>query len=258
MWHRRAHLLRVVILATAIGEVVRGDVLYGLFCLVALGLTLVPAIIAHRAHRGPVRTLATLEVAVLVLMVADMTLGNLLGLYVRLPWYDKVLHVAGAILVGWIGVLSIRVLHATGRVRLPSWLAAVAILLVTLGVGALWEIAEYAVDRVLGRAAQSAPGVAPLDDTMIDLAANAAGGVVAAVIGSLCLRGSARNRRRVGELGERAAHRLAPPVSPRRGLPGAGRRVAGAGCGSLGSRPTGAPTARAACVLSRICACRAR
>ena len=107
-------LLRAAILLTAIAVMLRGDVLYGLFCLVALGLALVPAALARSHHaRAPVE----LELALLLLMVTDMTLGNLLGLYLRLPWFDKVLHLGTSILIGLIAFLAVYVLHVTGRIR---------------------------------------------------------------------------------------------------------------------------------------------
>lgn len=195
---RNAHLLRAVVLATAGGAMIRGDVLYGLFCALAVGLTLVPAAVERTTA---VRPPLGLEVAVLAVMVGDMTIGNLLGLYGKLPWYDKLLHLVASIVVGWIAVLSIHALRATGRVRLHPWLASASVVLVTLGVGAVWEIAEYGVDRALGRATQRAPGMSPHDDTMIDLIVGAIGGVVAAVSGPLYLRYSPRARERVRALG---------------------------------------------------------
>ena len=206
----RTSVLRAMILLTAVGVMVRGDVLYGVFCLFALGLTLVPAILARSTRaRAPFE----LELVLLLLMVSDMTLGNLLGLYVRLPWYDKALHLGSSTLIGLIGFLVVYVLHATGPTRFQPWLDGVAILLVTLGIGVLWEIAEYAVDRVLGRATQSAPGMAPLDDTMIDLVMDGLGGVVAAVLGPLYLRVSARSRRRAEELAALVTRRFASEAS---------------------------------------------
>lgn len=204
---RRAFALRAVILLTAVGVMFRGDVLYGLFCILALGLTLIPAALARTTQA---RTPFELEVVLLLVMVGDMTLGNLLGLYVRLPWYDKVLHLGSSILVGWIGFLSVYVLHVTGRTNFRAWLDGIAILLVTLGVGAIWEIAEYGVDRVLGRATQGSPVMAPHDDTMIDLILDGAGGVVAAMLGPLYMKHSARSRERVHQLAALISRRLGP------------------------------------------------
>ncbi len=197
-------ILRGAILVTAIVAVVRGDVLYGVYCLAALGLTTLIAMLAQRAQ---VRAPFAIDVVLLGLMVSDMTLGNTLGLYFSWPWYDKVLHFGSSILIGLLGFLAIYIAHVTGRIRFHQWLDGIAILLVTLGLGAIWEIGEYAVDTTFGRATQGAPGLAALDDTMIDLTLDAMGAVVASIVGPLYMRHSKQSRLRVRAIAEFLARR---------------------------------------------------
>lgn len=79
---------RVAILLTAAVQLMSGSLLHGLFCLLALALTLGPAVKARSLDAGiPIE----LELAALWPMIADMTLGEWLGFY-QLPWYDKLLH----------------------------------------------------------------------------------------------------------------------------------------------------------------------
>lgn len=183
-------LPRSAILVTSIAEFARGDALYGAFCLLALVLTLAPAIYVRRLDVGiPLE----IELALLWLMVTDMTLGNWLGLY-QLTWYDKVLHLSSSILIALIGFLAIYVLHLTHHTQFHPVLDASAILLVTLGIGAVWEIAEYGVDRMFARASQGSPGLSAIDDTMIDLMMDGLGGIVGAVLGPLYIRHSRRSR----------------------------------------------------------------
>lgn len=153
-------LLRAAIVATAIVQLVRGDPYYAAFCMLALGAVTL-------AGRSP-RVSGELELAVLTLMVLDMTIGNTLGLYRHAPWFDKALHVGVAALIAAV------VLRAGTR---PLFAVLIA-----LGVGAVWEIAEFGVDRVLGRSTQSAPTLAALDDTMIDLMFDAIGGVLGVML----------------------------------------------------------------------------
>ena len=68
------------------------------------------------------------------LIIADVVLGNWLGLY-QLTWYDKALHFSSSSLVGVVGFLAIYVLHLTHGTRFHPWLDGLAILLVTLGIG---------------------------------------------------------------------------------------------------------------------------
>ncbi|NVB79092.1 MAG: hypothetical protein HOV81_11895 [Kofleriaceae bacterium] len=189
---------RIAIFLTALAQMASGDVLYGVFCLFALAITLIPAIATGRLDAGiPL----VLELGLLCLMITDMTLGNLWGFY-RLPWYDKAIHLGSSLLVGMIGLLAIYVLDQTGRVRFHPWLAGLAILLVTLGVGALWEIAEYIIDQLFDRAAQTSPGMSEIDDTMIDLILDGVGGLAAALVGPYFIRHSHRTQVELRELAD--------------------------------------------------------
>lgn len=161
-------LLRFTILATVVAVLARGDAYYAAFCLLALG-----AVTVAGCWRVPIE----LEVGVLGLMFLDMTVGNALGVYRLLPWFDKALHVAVAALLG--GVVF-AVLAAQRRV--PRWLAAVATVLLTLGIGAVWELAEYGVDHTLARRTQTSPTMTAHDDTMIDLALDAVGGTLGVLL----------------------------------------------------------------------------
>jgi hypothetical protein len=184
-------LPRAAILVSAVAQIATGDVMYGAFCVLALALTLVPAIHARRLDAGiPIE----LELVLLWLMVADMTVGNWLGLY-RSAWYDKVLHLSSSVLIAMIGFLAIYVVHLTSRARFRPLVDGFAILLVTLGIGALWEIAEYAVDQLLARKTQGSPIFPPLDDTMFDLVMDGLGGLIGAILGPVYVRYSRRSDR---------------------------------------------------------------
>lgn len=117
-------------------------------------------------------------------------------------WYDKALHLSSSVLIALLGFLAIYVLHLTHRTRFHPILDAIAILLVTLGIGALWEIAEYGVDHLFARATQGSPGLSPIDDTMFDLMMDGLGGILGAVLGPLYMRHSRRSRALVDAFGE--------------------------------------------------------
>ena len=199
-----AWILRGAIVATGILHMASGDVLYGAFCMLAVAIVTTPAILA-----GTVRTVVplALQLACLWLLVADMTFGNLLGLYQTIPWFDKVLHFGNSALIGMTAFLAVYVAHLLGRNRQHLWVDGIAIFLLTLGLGALWEIAEYLVDHYLGYHSQGSPGIPPLDDTMIDLMLDGIGGLVAAIFGPLYIRHSTRSQRHVAELAALLADR---------------------------------------------------
>lgn len=185
---------RGVIVVTAIVLFATGDIPYAVFGVAAATLALVPTILARSQQAQlPIE----LEMPLLWLVIADLTIGRLGGIYELLPWYDKALHFSDAILIAMIAFIVVYLLHFIGHSQRHPWIDAAVIFLITLGVGALWEIGEYVVDRTLGRATQGSPQMSPLDDTMFDLMLVGVGGLVEAIIGPIYMRHSKRSRLRI-------------------------------------------------------------
>lgn len=120
--------------------------------------------------------------ALLALALAANWAGYALDLYARFPWFDRVLH-AGTILALtlWMAVLVFgRALKGEPRHRVLT-----VILLTSLGIaaGALWEVAEWAFDRV-------APGdvIKGKHDTILDIVMDTAGALSAALLARALLR----------------------------------------------------------------------
>jgi hypothetical protein len=189
-----AWILRGAIVMTAAIHAIRGDVIYGVFCLAAVAIAIVPGALARNARAvWPVE----IELLYLWFLISDMLLGNLAGMYIYLPWYDKALHLSSAVLIGLVAFFVVYLAHFLGRIQRHPWIDGVAILLITLGLGALWEIGEYAVDHLLHRATQSSPLLGPLDDTMWDLILDGLGGTLGAILGPIYMHRSARSRTRL-------------------------------------------------------------
>ncbi|MBK7583251.1 MAG: hypothetical protein IPI67_24040 [Myxococcales bacterium] len=119
------------------------------------------------------------------------------GLYAGTIWFDKVLHFGNSLLVGLLAFLIVYALHFTGRLQISSVANAVVILLLALGMGALWEIAEYVADLAFHQGSQGSPAMNPLDDTMWDLILDGAGGALGGLLGSVYMRLSKRTARRI-------------------------------------------------------------
>lgn len=185
-----AWALRLVLVSTAVIFVVSGHVLYAAVCLFTLVLVLIPPLLARTSKANvPVE----LELILLWFFVADNTLGRLFGLY-GTAWFDKTLHFGNSIFVGFLGFLLVYVLLYTSRIQLPAWFTAMTILLVAVGIGAVWELVEFFADLTLHAGAQGSPVMSPLTDTMWDLLLDLGGGLVGAVVGPLYLAHSSRSR----------------------------------------------------------------
>lgn len=191
---RIAWVLRLLIVGTAVVHVVQGKYLYALLCLAVIATLVAPPLIARTSRANvPVE----LELAALWGAVGDMTLGRLAGLYSGTVWFDKLLHFGNSLLIGLLAFLIVYALRFTGRLRTSAVTNAIVILLVALGVGALWEIAEYVVDLAFAEGAQGSPAMEPLDDTMWDLILDGAGGALGGFLGSLYMRWSKRTACRI-------------------------------------------------------------
>jgi hypothetical protein len=202
-WEMRlAWLLRALIFTTAIVHAAQGELLYVLLCLAAIALVVVPAWMARSSAANlPVE----IELVLLWWLVADMTLGRLAGLYETSAWFDKALHLGNSVLVGMLGFLAVYVLHFTGRFPAGRILTGVIIVVLTLGIGAFWEILEYVSDALFAKGAQGSPRLAPIDDTMWDLILDGFGGLIGGVLGPIYMRHSRRSRSRMGAFAELVA-----------------------------------------------------
>jgi hypothetical protein len=200
--------LRAAILVTGAVFIAQGEWIMGGFCAIAIVVAIIPTL----AVRTPNLTWPVeVEVALLWLLMCHLVLGNLFNLYDRLVWFDKVLHLGDSIVIGFVAFMAVYAAHVLRDGRRHPVLDGVAILIATLGLGALWEIGEFAADQLLGRHTQGSPIMSPLVDTMWDLILDGSGGVIAAVLGALYIHRSRRSRLRTAQF---AAH-LTRSAGPR-------------------------------------------
>lgn len=138
-----------------------------------------------------------IELVALWWVITDMTLGRLVDLYETSLWYDKALHFSNSILLGFLGFLIVYALRFTGKMKAPLWVTGLFILLLTMGIGAFWEIVEYLADLAFHQGAQGSPWQNALDDTMWDLMLDGLGGLLGALLGPVYIRFSKRSCCRV-------------------------------------------------------------
>ncbi|MDZ7748103.1 MAG: hypothetical protein U5K43_04010 [Halofilum sp. (in: g-proteobacteria)] len=118
---------------------------------------------------------------------ASLFLGEVHGYYTRFWWWDVALHTGSGFLLGIIGFLLVHVLNETEDIGVsmkPGFVALFAFLF-AVGIGALWEIFEFAMDGLLGTNMQKPMLGDPsgLVDTMWDLIVDTLGALVIAVLG---------------------------------------------------------------------------
>lgn len=141
-------------------------------------ITLLPVVLGRRFR---VFIPPELEVLAVVFICASLFLGEVRGYYVRFWWWDALLHTGSGFLLGILGFLLVHVLNEKKDIELhmkPRFVALFAFMF-AMGMGALWEIFEFAMDQVFGLNMQKSG----LIDTMWDLIVDAIGALVIAALG---------------------------------------------------------------------------
>ncbi len=110
-------------------------------------------------------------------------LGSVEGLYGSVWWYDLAMHTLFGYLGGFIGLFFLCKLADADK--LNPLLVILFCFAVSLMFAALWEIFEFAGDKLLGNNAQGVPVTdingdlyIPVDDTMEDIICNTVGALV--------------------------------------------------------------------------------
>jgi len=103
--------------------------------------------------------------------------------YPNVPYFDRILHVYGTSVVGIICFFLIFSLNMIGKLRLGFWGHVILTGMLSLSLGAFWEIGEFAADAFLRVNAQHGNL-----DTMGDLILDAAAGFAAAIIAGYSLK----------------------------------------------------------------------
>ena len=144
--------------------------------------TLAPELLRRR-----IEIPSEIQILSILFVFASLFLGEVRDYYERFGWWDQTLHATAGLLLGLLGFLIAHVLNQSDRMGQPLRPAFVALFafLFALGIGALWEIFEFAMDRLFGLNMQKpVPGdPSGLTDTMIDLTLDAIGAGLVALAG---------------------------------------------------------------------------
>ena len=186
---RRAHLavlavLQAVMAVQLVLLVIRGDVAQAVFVGGIMAVMLVPAVSRYRfSFEIP----SEIEAVTVLFVFATLFLGEVLDYYQLYWWWDMVLHTSSGLLLGILGFMIVYVLNENRHVDLhmrPAFVALFAFFF-AIGIGAIWEIFEFAMDETFGTDMQPATPGDPsgLTDTIHDLIVDTIGAAVVSLFG---------------------------------------------------------------------------
>ena len=133
-------------------------------------ITLAPFFMARFLH---IFIPAEIVLVIIAFIFASLFLGEIHDYYARFWWWDIALHSSSGVLLGFIGFLLVHVMNETDEIGMhmkPGFVAFFAFLF-AVGIGALWEIFEFTMDKTFGMNMQKPMMGDPsgLTDTMWDL-----------------------------------------------------------------------------------------
>lgn len=136
--------------------------------------------------------------------------GEILGFFVKIKWWDSLLHTFSGMLIALLSFSLINILNKnSGDFKLNIWFMALFAFSLTITIGVIWEIYEFANDTFSGSNMQRAyvstmngrgeplVGQAALADTMKDLILDSIG---AAVVCIICIIAVYKNKLKVEDL----------------------------------------------------------
>ncbi|MBN1276560.1 MAG: hypothetical protein JXA35_03640 [Deltaproteobacteria bacterium] len=127
------------------------------------------------------------QILAIIFVFAALFLGEVRSYYERFWWWDIALHTSSGLLLGIVGFLLVYVLNEHKRIDFymhPRFVALFAFVF-AVAVGALWEIFEFAMDRIFGTNMQKPMlgDYSGLADTMWDLIVDILGAFAISIFG---------------------------------------------------------------------------
>ncbi len=142
-------IARVGLVILFVECVLAGRYEYALLCVLVAVLLYVPDFIERKLS---VELPDVLEIIIIFFIIAAEVLGEMGSFYVKIPYWDTMLHTLWGFLAAGIGFALVDILNRSDSTSLnltPLFMAVVAFCF-SMSVGALWELFEYAMDSSLG------------------------------------------------------------------------------------------------------------
>ena len=140
-------VLRLLVIFVAVWSLLNGNYENFFLCLLSLVLFLLPSFVSQNFG---IQLPETLEIIVLLFIFAAEILGEISSFYLRVPFWDSMLHIINGFLCAAIGFALVDILNRSTRFKFelsPLFLAVVAFCF-SMTVGVIWEFFEFFMDQV--------------------------------------------------------------------------------------------------------------
>jgi len=160
-------VLRLIVLATLVSSVIRGEYESAFICLLVLALFMLPFFIQQNFG---IELPSTLEIIILLFIFAAEILGELECYFITYPHWDSMLHTTTGFLCAATGFALIDILNRNSRIKfeLSPIYVALAAFCFSMTVGVLWEFFEFGMDRLFHMDMQKDTVVQSITSVMLD------------------------------------------------------------------------------------------
>ena len=141
--------LRLLVIIMMILQIINQNYENVFLCLLTLVLMLLPSILQATFK---VEFPSMLEIIILLFIFAAEILGEISSFYMRFPHWDTILHTLNGFLCAAVGFSLVDVMNQQKRLLFkmaPSFVSIVSFCF-SMTIGAVWEIFEFAMDRIFG------------------------------------------------------------------------------------------------------------
>ncbi|HJG37779.1 hypothetical protein [Enorma phocaeensis] len=142
-------VLRALVVITLVRCVFTGRFEHVLLCILVLFLLLLPSFLESKLN---IDLPDTLECILLFFIFAAEILGEIDSFYLKIPFWDTILHTTWGFICAGIGFALVDILNRgrSASIHLSPAYMAIAAVCFSMTVGACWEIFEYSMDTFMG------------------------------------------------------------------------------------------------------------
>ena len=160
-------VLRLIVLATLVSSILRGEYESAFICLLVLALFMLLFFIQQNFG---IELPSTLEIIILLFIFAAEILGELKCYFITFSHWDSMLHTTTGFLCAATGFALIDILNRNSRIKFqlsPIYVALTAFCF-SMTVGVLWEFFEFGMDRLFLMDMQKDTVVQSITSVMLD------------------------------------------------------------------------------------------
>ncbi|MDO4565328.1 MAG: hypothetical protein Q4C04_06925 [Clostridia bacterium] len=141
-------ILRLLVVFVLVWAAIQGEWERVFTCVLVLFLFMLPSLVQRRFH---IELPSMLQIVILVFIFCAEILGELESLFVRVKYWDTILHTTSGFICAAFGYSLVDILNRDNRIRFtlsPFFLALVGFCF-SMTISVIWEFFEYGADRLL-------------------------------------------------------------------------------------------------------------